>query len=334
MKTKKKVVKKRIQLKKSSLKVGNIDIVQFYKTGKTEYLDHGTYIEDNILMCITSYPKSGDVVPLAIKIDNNIIINGDNIIDRDGDILAVLEELQSPTGKINTVTTSFLCLRNAGINLNKIKVIDTSKDLNRSIKRTDKGFDEFDNKIPQGATFSMYDSFGYKINKNDPGIFIDSLDDSNYEIRKGVEYKKYHRAGSMVIKEGSNYYLCSMDEDSYFVTKLSVRANTIDGAFRSLKPKEVQQWENKNKTQARRQGEWFFIPTDLTRIKGMRKKGLPLWKEDGNKHVASKYIMVDGKHYVSGYISHSQHKYVRFHNNVYEAIMNTATGNWSVTGVD
>ena len=125
-----------------------------------------------------------------------------------------------------------------------------------------------------------------------------------------------------------------MDDESYFVTKLSKNTTTIDKAFQSLKPKEVQQWEKKNNAQARRQGEWFFLPTELVKVKGMKRKGLPLWKDGGNKHMADGYAVQDDRNYVKGDVTHTDHETEYLGDVIHEAIMNTALGSWSEQGVD
>jgi hypothetical protein len=322
-KSQKKVVKKRIALKAPG-RIQNIDMIEYFKSGEKKYLEDWAFIEGNVLSCITHHPNNGDTVPAAIKVGGYTVINGDDVVDGVGDFSDVIGEIQSHGDK--EITTSFVCLKNAGIDLQKVRVLDITQDLDVNIKHGDKGFEEFDSTVPQGATLTSYINDNYNLSPGDKNY-------SEEEANRIVE-KRYHRAGSMLIREGKHSYICGMDEDSYFVTKLPKNVSTIDKAFQSLKPKAVQQWEKKNKTQARRQGEWFFLPTELTKVKGMRRKGLPLWKDGGNKHIAQRYAVVDDKNYVSGNVTHVDHFDERLGKVIHEAIMNTALGSWSEQGVD
>jgi hypothetical protein len=322
-KSQKKVVRKKVAIRKPE-RVENINLIEYFKTGKKQHVEAGVYIEGNVLFCITDYPKDGDVVPVAIKVGEYVIINGDDVDDNVGDFDETVENLQDCGDK--EITTSFKCLVNAGIDLQKIKVLDITKDLDVSIKLGEKGFDEFDSTVPQGATLTLYPNQFYDVHED-----ADDYDEEEYE--KIVE-KRYHRAGCMLIREGKHSYICGMDDESYFVTKLPKNTTTIDKAFQSLKPKAVQQWEKKNKKQARRQGEWFFLPTDIKKIKGMRKKALPLWKDGGNKHIAQSYAVQDDRNYVKGFVTHIDHTTEYLCDVIHEAIMNTALGSWSEQGVD
>jgi hypothetical protein len=318
------VVRKKV-VKKAPERIENINLIEYFKTGKREHSDHWLYIEGNVLTCITNEPKVGDVTPAAVKVDGYTIINGDDVVDHVGDFGDVVDKLQDQGDK--EITTSFVCLKNAGINLHKIKVLEITDDLDVGIKYGDEGFEEFDTTVPQGATLTLYPDMDYDINEDH--------EDYKEEDANRILEKRYHRAGCMLIREGKHSYICGMDEDSYFVTKLPKNVSTIDKAFQSLKPKAVQQWEKKNNCQARRQGEWFFLPTELTKVKGMRRKGLPLWKDGGNKHMCQRYAVTgDGKNYVSGHVTHHDHATESLGDVIHEAHMNTALGSWSEQGVD
>lgn len=309
------VVKKKKVVKKAPERIQNIDLVKYFKTGEEELIGDNVFIEGNTLKCITRNKNSTSIdysTPVAIKIDEYTIINGDNISDSIGDFYEAVEDMQDSWDS-KQITTSFVCLENAGINIQKMKVLEITEDMDVISEFGEKDFDDFEFHVPQGATYREYRNFD-KCNK--------------------ITEKRYHRAGCMLIRSGKHSYLCGMDEESYFVTKLLKNSTTIEKAFKSLKPKAVQQWEEKNKTKAKRQGEWFFLPTTLEKVKGMRRKGLPLWKDGGNKHIADYYAIQDGRHYVKGNINHVDHKTIHFDNTIHEAHRNTALGSWSEQGVD
>jgi len=312
-KPQKKVIKKKIALSKSPKRIENIDLVKYFRTGEYVPFTDYMYIDGNLLHVYTNYPRIGDTKLAAVKSGKYTIINGDSPIDRIGEFEDVVEELQKHGD--NEITTSFECLKNAGINVQKMEVLDLTEDFDVSTYYGEEKFDEFESTIPQGATITYY--------RTNPTKDNDS-----------ITQKRAHRAGSMLVREFNDYYICGMDGLSYFVTKLPKKVTTVDKAFSILKPNEVHEWEKKNKTQAKRQGEWFFIPTDLRKVKGMRKKALPLWKDGGNKHVADYYAVVDGKHYVKGDVTHVDHKPEYLGYVIHEAIMNTAKGSWSMQGVD
>jgi hypothetical protein len=323
VKVQKKVTKKKVAVK-APQRLENFDLVKYFKTGEKEHMDDWAFVEGNVMSVITNHPKTGDYTAAGIKVNGYIIINGDDVGDNVGDFSDVQEKLQDYDE--NEITTSFKCLLNAGINLHKIKVLETTQDLDVQCERGDKGFADFESTVPQGATYKEYPSFDYDLEPEDDGYDLEEAEQ--------IVSKRYHRAGGMLIREGKYSYICGMDEDSYFITRLPKHASTIDAAYKSLKPKAVITWEKKNDTVAKRQGEWFFLPTELTNVKGMRRKGLPLWKDGGNKHMPDSYAVQDGKHYVKGGVTHIDHQTTQLGNVIHEAVMNTATGSWSEQGVD
>ncbi len=314
----KKVARKKV-VKKAPVRVENIDIVKYFKTGVRDHLDDWAYVEDNVIYCITNYPKDGDSIPAGIKVDGYVIINGDDVKDNVGDFGDVVDKLQDYDEK--EITTSFKCLENAGVNLQKIKVLETVKDLEATCDVGQKGFKDFESTVPQGATYKEYPA-------------TDGYGDPIEEDETKIVSKRYHRAGCMLIREGKFSYICSMDEDSYFVTKLPKHSKTISDAYKSLKPKKVQAWEKKTGKRAIRQGEWFFIPTEIEKLKGMRRKGLPLWEKGGNKHMADSYVVQDDINYVKDGVHHIDHESTHLGDVIHEAIMNTQLGSWSEQGVD
>ncbi len=291
----------------------NFDIIEFFKTGKKIMLDKyeescPLIVDGNVLYYSSNPIRQEKSIAIGIKSGKFIMINGDDddLDDAEGtrDILQKYQDKE--------ITTSFQCLKQAGLDLNKIKVINITKDLSRSLGCNSKGFKGFEKTVPQGATYK---------------------ESRRGETNRLIE-KSYHRAGSLLFEHNDVYYICSMDEDSYFCSELKTRPKTVDKAFRSLKPKRVLAYEKASGKQARRQGEWFFIPTKL-KIEDMDENiSLPLQKKGGNEHFAHSYKQIKGRHYCSDCVIHTEHLTIFFGNNIYEAIQNTAIGSWSVQGVD
>jgi len=112
-----------------------------------------------------------------------------------------------------------------------------------------------------------------------------------------------------------SYLLCSLDEGSYFVAKLPVKPTSVQHAFDSLKPEEVNAAIEAGK-EVKRQGEWFFIPYKTDRelaqelgitIKALNEQAgmgvLPLSNDNSNRHVA-KLLKVGEKTYAKGRVFH------------------------------
>lgn len=77
-----------------------------------------------------------------------------------------------------------------------------------------------------------------------------------------IEYEE-HRLGAAVIKFENKYYLSSIDDGAkgqggYFLVELPERARDVENAFDLLFPEEMDQ-----RCPYVRQGEFFFVPTDM-----------------------------------------------------------------------
>ena len=314
---KKKVVKKKVVKKVSPDRVFNIDIFKYFTTGSKEISmerDYELIVEGNKLI----FEKDQETI-LAVKDKRgNFAVNGDDLeydMDRD-------EEIEKLQNLDNSITTSFEVLNQADIVLSDFEIVDIAKDLYISLKPKDKGFKDLEKNVPQGATLSVYRNYIKKTNSHSGKVYL----------------KKVHRAGSMLVKYKGVSYICGMDDESYFCSKLKGKPKTVDAAFKSLKPRRVLDWEKKANKTATRQGEWFFIPTDvkMDSNKVLEEEPLPLKTPDSNAHDAKYYQKIKGRHYVKENIHHEEHgyTYLKPMTQVHEAIENLAKGSWSVTGVD
>ncbi len=285
--------------------VFNIDMAEFFKTGKTERVSDSSWIAGNVLYA--EEPYQGDKLALGMKSGKFMVVNGDDVGDSEDE----RDSLQA--GGDNDITTSFECLGHASINLEKMKVIDITKDVSGGSRPGQKDFDNFEKNIPQGATYSEYRG-----------------GDDDEEIRE----KTYHRAGSMLVRHEGVSYICGQDEDSYFVSKLKTNPRNVEDAFKALKPRRLVDWEKKTGKQAQRQGEWFFIPApDLTATR-MRRHSLPVNQTGGHKHMVERYEESDGRHYCMGEVEHDDHATLELGSKLHEALQNTALDSWSQEGVD
>lgn len=158
----------------------------------------------------------------------------------------------------------------------------------------------------------------------------DSLSDEEKQKCKPQEER---RPESCVIRLGRTYYLSSMDGNNYFISQLPRKVLTVDEAFESLKPTEI------NGQGYERQGEWFFVPVDVKVPKKEIRKQKYL--ENRNKalpkhHYARDYALIFGyKHpLVRGTVRHTQrdHPMLKLGEQWYMAIESNHKGSWGAIG--
>ncbi len=124
-------------------------------------------------------------------------------------------------------------------------------------------------------------------------------------------------------------YLCGLDESHLFIAELPNNfgpINKVKDAHRVLKPKIVAKKE-KSLGKIKRQGEWFFIPVNAEEQARIDKISNLYWKNErigpfgGNPHIAEKLFELDEDFFISGKISHVEHKTVRL-NGWFKAVKN------------
>jgi hypothetical protein len=176
----------------------------------------------------------------------------------------------------------------------------------------------------------------------------------NYAIENGkpVIRQTIHRIGGALFNYQGECYLCAMDEGSYFVAQLPAHVRSIDEAVESLKPALVKKYEKD--LAIKRQGEWFFIPTELQDKKEfilayhfrlprpLDDRGL----ERGNIHqcAAGLPIIVEGEsvQLCRGMVKHlsswggnrrtGEHRPLKLGQQLFIAVRNTEKASWSAAG--
>jgi len=117
-------------------------------------------------------------------------------------------------------------------------------------------------------------------------------------------------------------YLIGMDERHLFISQVAdvgKPINKVKDAHKFLKPQDVRK-EEKNTSQPKRQGEWFFVPATKEElneinlnIKNVFKKAI-IEKTNGNPHIADFLIKIKGLgKFVRGKIWHPEHKTLKLH---------------------
>lgn len=110
-------------------------------------------------------------------------------------------------------------------------------------------------------------------------------------------------------------YLMGMDESHLFIAELPNNLgpiNKIKDAHKILKPNNVLEKE-KNTNRIKRQGEWFFIPATLKEVELIEENSILIEKKtrlpsSGNSHIADQLINIQENQFVSGKITHVEHK--------------------------
>lgn len=160
--------------------------------------------------------------------------------------------------------------------------------------------------------------------------------------------RREHVMGAVLLESDGRYLLSSIDENehlarrSYFLSQLPREARTVGEAFDALLPDEVRRYgEIPCAPPARRQGDWFFLPTsyetkDLPRPS---YRGVQLVDRVGEPtdHYVSE-LRLNGRQCCRGTVRHrprrrgSQHSMLTLEDVWHEAWQNTAVGSWNAEG--
>jgi hypothetical protein len=283
------------------------EVIKQFAKGR-EYRGHNVYAERGILY---SY---GSHFPLAVaRKGTENLFTGEKWFLLNGD------KYSSSTNKHQSITmsvfkdyprVSFSALRAAGINYNICDAVHWTGDDYVRLYPGDEGFDSWGRQsVPFGGTY-------YEGKDKDDNIVI----------------KGYHRIGGVILKQDGKYYLCAMDENSYFISLLPNPAYIVQEGYDILCPEKVIA-ARYIPVEVKRQGEWFFVPSFPVKKNEWTGHHIALPRDNpqSNPHTVTRYWEQDGKIFVSGTCRHSQHKMTKLPG-VWEAMRNTAVGNWSASG--
>jgi hypothetical protein len=311
----KKKVKNRIV---SNDRVFNMDVVEYWSSG-IKRMNHDS--DSVVAQGRVLYYAGGNLAIAYRALDGKMLVNGDEF-GYDDDREDIIQKLQKTYG---ANTTSFNCLFEAGVRIGDhidLEILDSHDDLNKIFKKGNKQFKDLEKNVPRGATLRIHRNYQKKTGKYTGAVWAKSL----------------HRAGATLLKLGDRTFIASIDEDNYYVIECCKPVKTLVKAFRDLKPSKVRSWEKKNKTEAIRQGEWYFIPAPksvkMREANSFADTALPMKSTDSKPHICSWIEEIKGRQYVSGYVHHDDHDTVMLGNDIYEALENTAVGSWSIEGVD
>ena len=259
-------------------------------------------------------------------------------------------------------TVSRTALRAAGIDFDELGLVP-QKDL--SVPEGEAGAPEIlfwrqDSRVyvwrhKDGHYTTAHDYPAKRFTPPDQGMFVPL--DAKHMGETDTKRKKYgcwHVLGAAVIEQEGKYYLCGLDGGTYFVCQLPRKPRNCDDAYEILKPREVRAAE-KQGIVVPRQGEWFFVPTDMdddrlasllswtkTKLAEHSKVEALPHEKDGNLHVCRHLSLQNGKRiYARGKVFHrspftgqrtGQHQTVDLGDQWHVAYHNTAVRSWSMSG--
>jgi hypothetical protein len=160
------------------------------------------------------------------------------------------------------------------------------------------------------------------------GMFVETRRPTKDNWQHGY----WHILGTAIIEYEGRCFLCGLDEGTYFVCELPAKPRNCDHAYEMLKPKPVRDAEADG-LEVLRQGEWFFVPTNMndaalaetlgwsrTKLGKMAKvdalpkranaagdQGSTLSSSSSNLHVCRQLVLQSGKRiYVTGKVFHRE----------------------------
>lgn len=195
----------------------------------------------------------------------------------------------------------------------------------------------------------------FKTLKLDVGALkiIDSGPEEDFDFgRKNKEGKVMlqHFTGAMVFSIGKQFYMFDVDRNEVdlknfncWMSRLPRAVTSIEDAYRSLKPKEVEDAERFLGKACERQGEWFFIPVqgnfepDKTLTKasvgyGSNQKAVATLQSKGNRAHYVEEMCKEG--FVRGTVTHGgyEHKDIELPGWC-KAVPNSAVESFRITGM-
>jgi hypothetical protein len=140
------------------------------------------------------------------------------------------------------------------------------------------------------------------------------------------------------------YFLCDVDRRevehniiNFFLAELPEKCETISQAYDMLKPNEVKMFEENTGKEVMRQGEFFFIPTNIVSDVDQNEVNNIREIRVGNSRPnrVEKGVEYGGKLYVSGKISHTGREHADLHlplDQWFKVVPNTSKANFQLTG--
>lgn len=156
--------------------------------------------------------------------------------------------------------------------------------------------------------------------------------------------REEHTLGAVLLEHRGRFFLSSLDDNeswrrrSYFLSELPREVQTVEAAYESLVPDEVRAWrEGKENPPERRQGEWFFLPSELE-TRHLPRPTYRMAQLLETAHYVTE-LRQNGDLYSRGVVRHrpeqrrAQHGILRLGPDWHRAVRNLALGSWNATGL-
>lgn len=178
-------------------------------------------------------------------------------------------------------------------------------------------------------------------------LIVDSREDRYRDVPDPTpddpdRIRQEHTLGAALLEYRGESYLSSLDENepwhmrSYFLCRLPGRAQSVADAFDGLVPDRVKQYRASGAGKDLRQGEWFFLPSDL-KTRHLPRPSLRAAPLLGTNHYVTE-IRTNGNPYGRGVVRHKpehrrpQHRKLVLGPQWHEAVKNLAVASWNAEG--
>jgi len=168
---------------------------------------------------------------------------------------------------------------------------------------------------------SVQRSFRIDIKTNRHGEYFEIVlggDGADLEVMQVVPEERH----LLLYSRNGRRFLCGHDERHWFVAAIADRVSTVRDARKSLiprplrdkagkmKPREISKRRN---SEFKRQGEWFFVPTQKQFDNAAILKNEPLQRTPRSKpHICQELVRIGGtKVYVVGALTYTEEEYQR-----------------------
>jgi hypothetical protein len=221
-----------------------------------------------------------------------------------------IAEIQTYMSESNFRMIPFSVFKEAGLNLNDLKILDTGPQEKLVVTTND---------VTRGY-----------------------IKDEYFEATKKI-FTPRHFIGAMLFQVGDKIFLMDIDRNeikhgifNLFLSEIPTPVTTIKEAYEALKPDMVKQAESQG-IPVLRQGEWFFIPTNIEAIPVKDRhetlQRAELKAGDNRPNYAELHAIVNDTLIVKGVVSHSgrEHKDITL-NSWHIPVPNTATKSFTIQG--
>lgn len=274
---------------------------------------------------------------LILKVDGKMLGNS-----------STLRELEFLTGFRNAIVQDFISqhipmipfvvMAQAGLNLNEFKELDRgqAETIFRKEHLSKRLYNEaekiqfiIDNLLKENCQIIKHNYSPCS------GLLL--VDDGILEI----DYlQPRHFTGARLFQVGTKVFLMDVDRgelqhgiiNPFLVELTDTKVKTIQQAYDSLKPLEVKKAEDRG-LETKRQGEWFFIPVNMSFLETVIQKRGALQVKNNRPNWVDEYVKQGEDVFVKGTVSHAgrEHKDLVL-DQWFKAVPNTSVNSWQITG--